>query len=462
MKYLAITLLAAAVLVTAGTKEIKKNIPVTDIRTVEILGFEGSTINIKTWAKNEISIHIKIDYTVSDKEKEKELLQLFDMVQEQVGDRILLRFNEPKRLNNSFSFKEFFSSLFSSTYSHLTVSGEIIVPSHCNLSSDMRYGTYSVEGLSGDLNLSGASNTLTVKNSSAVKKIENNYGTTTIDQCGGNLELDGESSKITVNNFKGSVNANANYSAITYDNILQDVMTVCSSGSIHIDGVGGNLSLNASYSKIKIDKVKGSADIESQSATIRVKSAGGVSMKAPYSNIFIETVTGSGDPVYVQNTSGRIDIADVSRDIRIDDSYSQITITAVLGNVTVNGNGTTLKGKKITGLFTMKNQYGDIRVEELSASMVEIHNKSNNVEIELLTKPTKLDIINEYGPVSVSLPDYSGEVRLKASYGTIKTNLPIEIEEMGGGEIAIGKVGNGNSSMNIKTVSGNIEVRQHK
>ena len=462
MKNLTILLLTAVSLLTAGTKEITKNIPAADARTVEILGYSGSSIDIKTWAKNEISIRIKIDYTVSDKEKEEALLRLFDITEERSGDKILLRFVEPNRSNESFSFKEFFSSLFSSTYSHLTVKGEMYVPAHLNLFSDMRYGTYSVDGVKGTLNLSGASNTLTVKNCAAVQTIENNYGTTTIDQCGGNLSLTGESSKITVNNFKGSVNAQANYSTVTYDGITQDVTTTCTSGHMDVAAVGGNLTLTIPYSTLKIGNVIGSAVIESNSGTVRLKNIGGATIKAPYSNIFIETVAGSGKPVYVENTSGRIEISDVTRDVTIDDSYSQLSVTDVSGNVTVNGNGTTLKGKKITGNFTMKNQYGNIRVDELSASAVEIHNKSNDVEIELMTKPMKVDIINEYGPVSVSLPDFSGDVRLKASYAKIKTNLPVETEEIGGGEIAIGKVGNGSGSINIKTVSGDIQVRQRK
>lgn len=462
MKNLTILLLTAVSLITAGTKEITKNIPAADARTVKILGFNGSSIDIKTWTKNEISIRIKIDYTVSDKEKEAALLRVFDITEERSGEKILLRFVEPNRSNEPFSFKDFFTSLFSSTYSHLTVTGELYLPSQLNLVSDMRYGTYSVEGLTGALNLSGVSNTLTVKNCAAVQTIENNYGTTTVDQCGGNFSLTGESSKITVNNFKGSVNAQANYSTVTYDGITHDVTTTCTSGHMNIEGIGGNLTLTIPYATVKIGNVTGSAEIESNSGTVRLKNVGGVSMKAPYSNIFIETVVGSGKPVYVENTSGRIDISGVSRDVTIDDSYSQLSLTDVSGNITVNGNGTTLKAKKITGNFTMKNQYGNIHVDELTASEVEIHNKSNDVDIALTTKPMKIDIINEYGPVSVSLPDFSGDVRLKASYAKIKTNLPVETEEVGGGEIAIGKVGNGNGSINIKTVSGDIQVRQRK
>lgn len=449
-------------ILTAEVKEIKKNIPTKDTQTIELLGFNGSEIAVKTWNKNEVFINVTIDYSLSDREQEKEKLQQFDIVQEQIGERIIVRFKEPTNVNYGFSFKNFFSSLFSTTYSQLNVKGEIFVPSTANLTSDMRYGTYSVDGIKGQLRLSGISNTLTVTNCSSVQMIENNYGTTTINQSGGNLAFEGNSSTLVVNHFKGTVNADANYSTVTMNGISSDTKVICSSGRVNIDSIGGNIMLDVSYSTIALNNIKGFVTVESNSGTIGVNNTNGVNITAPYSNITIETVNGSGKPVYVQNSSGKITISGVTRDVMIDDSYSKLNVTNIQGNVSINGNGSSFTGKKINGNFIMKNEYGDIRVSELSASVVEVKNKNNKVDIDLLTKPTKIDILNEYGPVYISFPDYSGDVRLKASYATIKTNLPIEVEKIGDGAIAFGKVGSGSGMMNIKTESGAIEVHQNK
>jgi len=281
-------------------------------------------------------------------------------------------------------------------------------------------------------------------------------------QCGGSLAFTGESATLVAEDFKGAVNANANYSNVTLSRISNDVSVTCSSGRVTVDSIGGNLSVDASYSVIDMTNIKGSVAVASQSGTIRVKNANGARVTAPYSTITIETVNGSGSPVSVHNTSGKTEITDVTRDVQIDDSYSTIALTNIRGNVTVNGTGSTFRGKKIIGNFSIKNEYGDIRVDELSASTVEVMNRSNSIDIALLTKPSKIDITNEYGPVGISFPEYSGEVRLKASYGSIRTNLAVAVEEMGGGAIAIGKVGNGSGTLNIKTISGAIDVQQKK
>ncbi|MFA6469709.1 MAG: DUF4097 family beta strand repeat-containing protein [Bacteroidota bacterium] len=459
-RLLTFVLLAAVTFATAGNKEIKKTIPLNDVRTVELIGFNGSSIAVKSWEKNEISINISVEYSSSNKDKEKLFFQYLDIVQEQIGEKMLLRFKEPTINNEDFSLKEFLSSLFSTTYSHLTISGDIFIPAAMNLSSDMRYGTHSIEGMKGTLRLSGVSNTVEVKNCADVQKIENDYGTTTVDHSGGDLQLRGESSNIQINDFSGSVKADVNYSDCKFNGIADAVTVVCSSGTVDIGDIGGNITLNVSYSTVSASNVKGSAVIESQSGTIRVKNTSGVSITAPYSNITIETVNGSGNPVYIQNASGHVEISNVTRDVTIEDSYSQLTARNIQGNVILNGTGSTFSGKKITGNITMENEYGDIRVSDLSASAVRIVNKNNSVNIEMLTKPAAIDIINEYGPVTVSFPEFTGDVRLKASYASIKTNLPIEVEEIGGGSIAIGKIGTGSSTMTIKTISGNIEVRQ--
>ncbi len=462
MKILACTVLLIFSLPRAEVKEIKKNIPLHNVRTIEVMGFNGASLDIKSWEKNEISVNIRVDFSQSDKEKEKENFRNIDVIQEQVGNSIILHFREPSFKNEGFSFKNFLTSLFAPTVSNLTVNGEIYLPSTVHLSSDMRYGEYAIDGIRGNLALSGVANTLTVRNCSSLQKIENNYGKTNIEHSGGTLLLTGESSQILVTDFNGSMNANASYATMKLIAITNNLTGVCTSGNVTIDGVGGNISFNASYATFEANNIKGTVALESQSGTLRVKNTGGVTITAPYSNVTIEAVNGPGIPVQVHNTSGRVDISDVTRDVTIDDSYSQLKLINIRGNVSVNSSGATFTGKKITGNFSMKNEYGDIRVDDLSSSTVEIVNKNNTVEIALSTKPAKINITNEYGPVVVSFPEFAGDVRLKASYGTIKTNLPIEVEEIESSSFAIGQIGNRNGSINIKTVSGNIEVQQRK
>lgn len=461
MKTVFTILICSALLLHAEVKNIKKTIPIKETQTVELSDFNGSTLEIKSWDKNEVSINISIDYSSSDKENEQEYIQMVDVVQEDTDERMIIMYHEPKTRNNGFSLKNLLSFQFVS-YSNLKVTGEIYVPASHNIEADLRYGNYSLEGIMGNLVLTGVSNTLRLANCASIKKINNNYGKTTIERSGGTLVLEGTSSTISINDFHGQVIADANYSTISFSGITNNTTVTCVSGKIDIDGIDGNVVLDAKYSDIRLEKLKGTATIESQSGTIRVKEVFGAVIDAPYSNITLESVTGTGNPIFINNTSGEITIFNSTRDVKIEDSYSKVKLENIQGNVTLSGKSSSFYGKRIVGNLIVRNEYGNVVFDELSASTVEISNTSNTVEIGLIIKPSKVYITNQYGSVELSFPEFSGDVKLKASYGSIRTNLPIEIEELAGGEIAMGKVGSGNGTVNIKTTSGNIEIHQNK
>jgi hypothetical protein len=446
---------------SADVKEIKRTIPAVKINTVELLGINGSEIEIRTWDKEEISVMITVDYSSSNKDKVREYLNKVDISESTSNGRVTLTYRDAAETSGGFSFSNFFNSLFSS-YSNLKVSGRITIPASSAFTSDMRYGKYSVEGVKGNLTLSGVANNVTVRNCPSLQTIENNYGETTIEQCGGVLSLKGVSSTITVKGLNGSLTADANYSRISVSNVSADVRVICSSGEIEVDETAKNVTLDAEYSQISVLNTGGSVKIKSQSGTITVRQAANVDINALYSTITVTSVSGAGEMVSLVTGSGKTELSDIVRSIYIEDSYSTTFLNSIQGNVTLEGNTSNLHGKKVTGNLLVTNQYGIIDFDDLAATTVEISNKSIQVRLDLTLKPSKVQIDNEYGPVTLTMPDFSGDVKLKAKYGSISTNLPVDVEDMGGSAFAIGKAGNGNGVMNVVTNSGSIDIRVKK
>ncbi len=442
----------------AETKEIRKEIPVSNARIAVLRGFMASSVEISTWEKNEVAVRLSVDFSQSDKQREKEQLALIDVVAEQSGDSVFLRFRGPSKPEGWSAFIDAVTSLFSASYMHMTVKGEIILPASMHLVSDMRYGVYSVDGVNGNVIIAGVANTLTVTNSPSVRVIENNYGTTTIDRSGGELKLTGESSRIAVNTFRGSIAAATHFSTVTMEAVSGNVSVECQNGTVDINGVGGMLTLDSDFSTVTAEQVKGAVVVTSQSATIRVKQAGGAVVTAPYSNITVEQITGTGEPVVIHNTVGSVTLSDISRDVSIEDTYSQLNLSGIRGHVALKGSGSTLRGRKITGDLFVHNEHGAVRVTELSATTVDIRNKYSAVEIHLLVKPSVITITNEHAPVTVSFPEFSGEVGLDASFGSIKTNLPLGINTTPDGATATGKIGSGKGNISISTISERIDL----
>ncbi len=461
MKTVLVMLALIATTLSADIKEIKRTIPAKKIHSVDILRFTGSEIDVKTWEKEEISVNIKIEYNASNKEKVQEYLRMVDLTDKESNGKITLTYHDVEKNDDGFSFSDLFNSLFSS-YSNLNVSGTIIIPASSALFTDMRYGTYSVEGVKGNLYLSGVSNGLTVRNCSSVQRIENNYGETEIEECAGALDFKGTSSTVKITKLNGTIKADADYSNVTVAHLTGDANIRCISGTVTIEQSAKNVNLDANYSQISVKNTGGSVSIKSQSATIAVSQANNVSINAWYSTIAVESVTGTGSAVELITQSGETKLTNISRTVNIEDSYSTTRVNNIQGKISLDGNTSNLQGRKVTGDLSVTNQYGTVDIEELTASSIEIKNKSNTVQLELLNRPTTVEIENEYGAVILSMPEFTGDVRLKAKYGSISTNLPVNVEEMGGGAIAIGKIGSGTGTMNVSTVSGNIEIRQKK
>lgn len=464
MKALSIVLFAAAAIfpVSEKNREIERRIVTEPSQKIELNGFNGSKIEFKSWDKNEVYIKLNVSISSSSEEYEDEYIKTVGVSDKSSTSAVTIIFDElDTKFREGFSIRKLFNLEFSS-YVRKDVRGEIYVPKSNALYMDLKYGSLSLEDMKGELELDGQSNTLQLRNCSATKTIRNNYGKTTLDDCGGSLRLESQSGTVKVDDFNGTLDIDAKYSNITVNRVSGSAKIRSQSGTLTIEDVQKDLSVESDYSTLTVNRVTGFVDVSNKSGKIRIKTVDGVQVDGLYSNIDIASVSGkSNKPLKVRGQSGRLHVTDAVGNLVIDNPYSTMNLKNVKGNVDISSQSARITAEKITGDWDSKTMYSTILVYGLTAQNVSISNKSNPVDIELVSKPTKVHVNNEYGNVTVSLPSgFSGDVRLKATYGKIRSDLPVEVEDMGSGAIAIGKMGSGNGSMRIETTSGNIKVTQ--
>ncbi|MBI4429009.1 MAG: DUF4097 family beta strand repeat protein [Ignavibacteriales bacterium] len=444
------------------SREIERRIATEPSQKIELKGFNGSRIEFKSWDKNEVYIKLNVSISSSSDEFEDEYIKTVAISDKSSPTTVAIFFDElDSRHGEGFSLRKLFNLEFRS-YVRKDIRGEIFVPQSNALYTDMRYGSLSLEDMKGVLELDGQSNTLRLKNCTALKTIRNNYGKSTLDDCGGALRLESQSGTVKVDDFKGSLDIEAKYSNITVSRVSESTTIHSQSGTLTIEDIGEDLSVESDYSTLTINRVKGLVGVSNKSGKIKIKTVDGVQVDGLYSNIDITSVSGkSNKPIKVRGQSGRLDLTDAVGDLVIDNPYSTMNLKNVKGNVELSSQSARITAENISGDWNSKTMYSSISIYGLTAQTVSIANKSNPVDVELVSKPTKLNINNEYGSVTVSLPSgFSGDVRLKATYGRIRSDLPVEVEDVGSGAIAIGKIGTGSGSMRIETTSGNIKVTQ--
>jgi DUF4097 and DUF4098 domain-containing protein YvlB len=464
MKTFAIAV-ATTLLLFAGSpekhREIEKRYATQPSQRIEIKGFMGSEITFRSWEKNEVYIKLDISISASDDSYEVNYIDGVSVTDKQSAEALVVTFREPDGSWRK-SFWSGFKSFFSGWRVRKEISGEIYLPQSNAFTTDMKYGSIALENMKGPLRLLGTSNTLSLKNCSSVQEIENNYGKTTLEKCGGSLDLLGESSKITVEDFNGNGTIDANYSTITVRGVARPLTINSQSATIKVDDLQSSLNVHSDYSTITANKIAGMVDIRTSSGKVRVKEAEGLGLDADYSTVEASSISGKASKgIYVKGQSGKLTLEDAVGDLKIENPYSQIDLRRIKGSVELSTESGRVIAEDISGDWNSTSQYSTVIVRSLVGQRVVITNSSNPVEVQLKSVPTHIDIKNQYGSASVSMPTgYAGEVSLEATYGQIECNLPIKVKSLGGGAYGTGKMGAGTGSINIETESGNIKLMQ--
>ena len=463
MKQLLFAMLAAVAVCSLSfaqqEKTIERHIPVKSSQHIELRDFSATEINFKSWDKNEVYISLKIEFESSSHEYEDEYIKKIDIEQDEKDGGLILTLKKPVQ-HSSFSWSNLLRLRFFS-YTSGRISGEIYVPQTNPLKLEANYSKVSIASITGELSLEGKSSTIHLRNCSSVGDIENDYGTTTLEQCGGSLHLTSKSSKITVDTFDGPVNLDADYATVKLYEITKGTEVSSKSATISSEHIGGGLKIYADYSNLTINDVKGFVDVQDQSGTLRVRSVEGIKVNAPYANIEIASVDGkSGKPISIKGQSGKLNLENITGDVSIDDPYSPIELRTIRGNVDVRTRSAKLSADDVIGNLHAQTEYTTFDIGDIIADTIFISDKSSSIELNLRRTPRRVEIRNEYGNVSVHLPEsYSGEMNLKVSYGKIKSDLPLDVQELGSSAFFVGKLGDRKNSMAISTSSGNIYLK---
>ncbi len=451
-------LLAAGQLRAEESKIVEKRVGTLPAQRIEIRGISGSNISIRSWAKDSVYIRLNVSISSSDDEYEKQYIAAVGIDENRTESALLLAFTESAaRGHGGGSIWDIFKRF----YVNKEISGEIYVPQSNPFTSDMRYGTVSLDNMAGELRLTGTTNSLTLRNCSAVRQVDNNYGKTLIENSGGALVLSGTSSTVTITDFNGSASVDADYSTVTIERATKGVSVQDKSGKVKLSDIAGDVSVDANYSTMTISDVRGYLDVSSSSGSLRARNVDGIQVNAKYTSVDVSGVSGkSGKPIVINGSSGNVHLYDARGDVQIDDPYSTIELRRIDGNVRISTKSGRIDAEGINGNWDSPTEYTTVTVSDLRAKTVSATNSSNQIDITLLTVPSTVNIRNQYGGVRMRLPaGFSGSVDMNAEYGSIITNLPVNVKSLGSSAYATGKVGNGSGSISIETKSANIQLR---
>ncbi|MBU1100045.1 MAG: DUF4097 domain-containing protein [Bacteroidetes bacterium] len=445
--------------VTAGErKDYHKVFSVNEGQDIRIKSVSGMNVKVISWDKKEIEFNLSIDISSSDKDYEEDYIQNFNISETKRNSEILITMDEPE--SGGWSILDIFRLRFH-FYVDKEIRGTIYVPRSNGFTADFRYSEIKLDGIEGELNLPGRSNEIYLENCININEVQNSYGNTEILNSGGKLKLESRSAELSIKNFKGSARIEAYYmDKLEVKNITGALSIDGRSGNVNVEDAGANLKVISPYSEIFIKNINGKAEIENRSGTTIIDKSSGLTMDGPYCTMEASNiVVNANEKIYVNGRSGAIKIQNITGDLVIDDAYSSISLKKIKGNVKLASRSENIIVDGLVGDIDFETQYCSISMMNISSQYIEMTNRSNPIELKLITNPEKVEIKNEYGKVDATFPkNFNGYFELEASHGDIVTELPLRIRDHGSSVSAHGQVGIGGGNVTIETRSDDIII----
>jgi DUF4097 and DUF4098 domain-containing protein YvlB len=192
------------------------------------------------------------------------------------------------------------------------------------------------------------------------------------------------------------------------------------------DDIGGDVFIRSSYNDIAVSNVRGSVEVDGDSAAVSVREIrGNARIATSYKETEAATIGGWLD---VRNQSGGVKASDVKLSATIVTSYQPVEVYRVGGGLRVDGDSASVLAEDIGGDVVIRNSYKYVVLRRTSGS-IEVHGDSSPVEVdEIKSLPAggRIEILTTYKPVSLVLPaEAEVVIQAKSEYGKISSDFPV-------------------------------------
>jgi hypothetical protein len=251
-------------------------------------------------------------------------------------------------------------------------------------------------------------------------------------------------------------------------------------GNMEINGCGKNISLNGKYGDIRVrhidsnlkirhrhgnaavEDIKDAVDLDSRYSKIRIKDVSQLQLDCSHSRVFI---AGVKKETNIDHAAYSVIKLEDSRKITLDGKHTKITMENIEEGASVKNSHETIYMRNVRGNVqvkarhckvvvkqvvsdevVIKNSYGSVRCDEISAKNVTIMLKNGKLDIAFDRIEEQINIRNRYSRIRLKYPQslqplFSIHVR----HGSIVNRTPVEM--------AILKEGSG-AAVNAGTMEG--------
>jgi len=180
-----------------------------------------------------------------------------------------------------------------------------------------------------------------------------------------------------------------------------------------------------------------------------------------YGSIKLANIKGT---VKAETSFASIDCEDIQGAAQLETSYGRITCRNITStSLKAETSFSSIKCEHVQGPVHLETSYGSINCRDITSS--DLTARSSFGGIDIVCSPStppeiNANVVTSYGNIDFSAPpEFSGEIDLSTSYGSIKTDLPILVKGDLSKEKIKGIIGDGKGKLRLKTSFGSIKIK---
>ena len=175
------------------------------------------------------------------------------------------------------------------------------VPKSTKLNISNKYGPISVDGASGDHEITNAYGPVVVKSVDGSVRVENSYGPINLDGITGNCQIVNKFGPVQVETIGGSMKVENGYGPVDLSKIRGPVSLSNRYGPVQCDNLESSLSFDGQHANVKAMNVNGDVEITTSYENVELENVqGGIKVHGKHGDIDIKASHSPVKPIFVE------------------------------------------------------------------------------------------------------------------------------------------------------------------
>lgn len=300
-------------------------------------------------------------------------------------------------------------------YSRVRVYFKVSIPASLSLNLWNRYGDVIINDTGKNITIDNKYGDVGVKHCNAELSIEHAYGKLILRNIQGTLDVDSSFSRITISDVT-SVKLDCTHAQAFLTNVEQQILmengsysevTCENANGLNFDGhhtklklktITNSIKINNSDNSVYLDNITGNTNIQAKHCRIRVKqfTADELVIQNNYNDIDLTAITAKKVDVQLSHGDLDIDFINISEQLKIDNSYSQIKLSYP---------------PNVNPSFSIDLSYGEIT--NSTAAKFTTTNEDNTIKVNYTAGKPAISIVTSYENIHLLHNDYTATPKVE-------------------------------------------------